>query len=136
MTERIQIHPTNRIDRVSTQDQNRKVTSETNFDEALSRAQNLKFSKHAQQRINRRKIALDDRNLADLASAIDKAEQRGGQDSLILMDDLAFIVNVRDRMVVTALDTKSRGEGVFTQIDSVVIADKSREGHVVKLENK
>ena len=39
------------------------------------------------------------------------------------MDDLAFIVNVKNRLVVTAMDTNKRGEGVFTQIDSVVFAD-------------
>jgi hypothetical protein len=39
------------------------------------------------------------------------------------MDDLAFIVKVPERMVVTAMDAKKRGEGVFTQIDSVVLAD-------------
>ena len=42
-----------------------------------------------------------------------------------MVDDMAFIVNVRDRLVVTALDSKNRGEGVFTQIDSVVFADPS-----------
>jgi hypothetical protein len=41
------------------------------------------------------------------------------------MDDLAFIVNVKDRVVVTTMDAKQRGEGVFTQIDSVVFADKA-----------
>jgi hypothetical protein len=39
------------------------------------------------------------------------------------MDDLAFIVNIKDRLVVTAMDTNNRGEGVFTKIDSVVFAD-------------
>jgi len=44
----------------------------------------------------------------------------------VLMDDLAFIVNVRDRLVVTAVDLEKRGQGVFTQIDSVVIAEPGR----------
>jgi len=39
------------------------------------------------------------------------------------MDDIAFIVNVKSRMVITAMDATKRGEGVFTQIDSVVLAD-------------
>jgi len=44
------------------------------------------------------------------------------------MDDLAFIVNVKDRLVVTAMDTHSKnGEGVFTQIDTVVFADASNK---------
>jgi hypothetical protein len=40
-----------------------------------------------------------------------------------MVDDLAFIVNIHNRTVVTALDANQRGEGVFTQIDSVVFAD-------------
>lgn len=99
-----------------------KVEGKHDFSEALNQA-NLRFSNHAQKRLESRNINLADDGLVRLASAVDKAEQRGGQDSLVLMDDLAFIVNVPDRKVVTALDTNERGEGVFTRIDSVVLAD-------------
>jgi flagellar operon protein len=88
-------------------------------------AQGLKFSNHAQKRLQTREISLSDDGLARLASAVEKAEKRGGRESLVLMDELAFIVNVPSRLVVTAIDPRSRGEGVFTQIDSVVIADKA-----------
>jgi hypothetical protein len=44
------------------------------------------------------------------------------------MDDMAFIVNVKNRMVVTAMDASKRGEGVFTKIDSVVLADSPDNG--------
>ena len=83
----------------------------------------MKFSNHAQQRLEKRQIALSEDGLARLATAVEKASQRGGRESMVLMDDLAFIVNVRDRVIVTALDADSRREGVFTQIDSVVFAD-------------
>jgi flagellar operon protein len=66
---------------------------------------------------------LNSDNVNRLSDAIDKAEKRGGKSSLVMVDDLAFIVNVHNRTVVTALDTNQRGEGVFTQIDSVVFAD-------------
>jgi len=58
--------------------------------------------------------------------AVDKADKRGARESLVLMDEMAFIVNVKDRIVVTAMDANQRGEGVFTQIDSVVLADKAK----------
>ncbi len=96
------------------------------FAEKLSQAQSgqgLRFSNHAQKRLQTREIDLGDDGLARLANAVEKAEKRGGRESLVLMDELAFIVNVPDRLVVTAIDASSRGEGVFTQIDSVVIAD-------------
>jgi flagellar operon protein len=73
-----------------------------------------------------REINLSDDGISRLANAVEKAEKRGGKESLVMVDDLAFIVNVRDRMVVTALDPGSRGEGVFTKIDSVVFADPAK----------
>jgi flagellar operon protein len=99
------------------------VQSQPNFADSLAEAQGIKFSNHAQKRLQNRNIAINDDGLNRLANAVDKAEQRGGRESLILMDDMAFIVNVKEHLVVTALDSESRGQGVFTQIDSVVFAD-------------
>jgi flagellar operon protein len=90
----------------------------------------LKFTNHAQKRLETRQINLPDNGLNRLANAVEKAERRGGHEALVLMDDLAFIVNVRERTVITALNTLKRGEGVFTQIDSVVFADP--DGQVQK----
>lgn len=95
------------------------------FDEALDQAQ-VRFSNHAQKRLEARGIQLNDDGLTRLNDAVSRAAQRGGRESLVLMDDLAFIVNVKNRLVVTAIDSASRGEGVFTQIDSVVLAGKDQ----------
>ena len=103
-----------------------QASTRASFAEALQDAQGVRFSNHAQKRLEKRSISLSEDGLARLASAVDKASQRGGQVSLVLMDNLAFIVNVRDRLVVTALDEQSRREGVFTQIDSVVFANENR----------
>ncbi|MCJ7532010.1 MAG: flagellar protein [Anaerolineales bacterium] len=103
--------------------QSAHCTTEQASGQSFAEILDLKFSKHAQNRLQARQITLDDEGLARLAAAVDKVEKRGGQESLVLMDDLAFIVNVPERMVVTAMDANKRGEGVFTQIDSVVLAD-------------
>jgi flagellar operon protein len=92
--------------------------------QTLSAQQGVRFSAHAQKRLDKRDIQLGDDGLARLNDAVDRAAQRGGRESLVLMDDMAFIVNVKDRLVVTAMNGTSRKEGVFTQIDSVVLADK------------
>jgi flagellar operon protein len=104
---------------------NKPAVSGTSFTETLSKAQDIRFSNHAQKRMESRDIELSPENANRLSDAIDKAVKRGGKSSLVMVDDLAFIVNVRDRMVVTALDANHRGEGVFTQIDSVVFAEPS-----------
>jgi len=93
------------------------------FLETLENVQRVRFSNHAQSRLQSREINLNDENVNRLSDAIDKAEKRGGKSSLVVVDDLAFIVNVQNRTVITALDKNQRGEGVFTQIDSVVFAD-------------
>lgn len=104
-----------------------KSSTQIDFVEALTKKteeQAIRFSNHAQKRLQSRAIQLGDDGLARLAQAVEKADKRGGKESLVLMDDLAFIVNVKQRLVVTAIDSNERGEGVFTQIDSVVLADK------------
>lgn len=100
-------------------------TGGQSFADVLANVDNLRFSNHAQKRLQNRNITLDQDGISRLAGAVDKAEKRGGKESLVLVDNLAFIVNVKERLVVTALDEQSRGEGVFTQIDSVVFADPS-----------
>ncbi len=92
------------------------------FAQTLAEAQGIHFSNHAQKRLQKRDIQLSDDSVNRLADAVNKVEKRGGKSSLVLVDDLAFIVNVQQRMVVTAMDTKERGEGVYNQIDSVVFA--------------
>ena len=82
----------------------------------------LKFSKHAQQRLESRNIQLNDADLSSLQQAVELAEKKGAQDSLIMLRDLAFIVNVPNKTVVTALDGKGAEGNVFTNIDSAVIA--------------
>ncbi len=98
------------------------------FADYLKQAQPLRFSNHAQKRLDTRQISLSDDGLKRLTSAVEKAEKRGGRESLVMVDDLAFIVNIKERLVVTAIDSQSRGDGVFTQIDSVVFADPAKPG--------
>jgi len=81
----------------------------------------LKFSGHASKRLEQRGIHFNNEQLVKLGSAIDKAAAKGSKESLVLMQDMALIVNVRNRTVVTAVDGGSMKDNVFTQIDSAVI---------------
>lgn len=82
----------------------------------------LKFSKHALNRLNDRNIELDDRQLERLQAGADKAGEKGIRDSLVIVDQLAFIVNVPNRTVVTAMDSTATDENIFTNINGAVIA--------------
>ncbi|MDT3699249.1 MAG: TIGR02530 family flagellar biosynthesis protein [Thermincola sp.] len=81
----------------------------------------LKFSAHAKERLAQRNIQLSTADLAKIGSAVDKAAQKGSRDSLIMMDRLALVVSVRNKTVVTAVDSISMKDHVFTNIDSAVI---------------
>ncbi|WP_054520569.1 TIGR02530 family flagellar biosynthesis protein [Thermanaerothrix daxensis] len=105
-------------------------------DFAVCLAQNLRFSNHAQKRLQSRQIDLSPDDLLRLSQAVEKAAQRGGRESLVLVDDLAFLVNVRERVVITAIDPEHRGEGVFTQVDSVVFAAPYSSAPLSTLETK
>lgn len=81
----------------------------------------LKFSAHATQRLNERKINLDASTMVKVNDAIDKAAAKGVEDTLVLTGDAALIVNVKNRTVVTAMDKGSLNGNVFTNIDGAVI---------------
>jgi flagellar operon protein len=89
------------------------------FSEELNR---LKFSAHANARIESRNIQISGRDMARLESAFDQAQSKGAKESLILIDEKAFIVNVPNKTVITAMDKAQMLSNVITNIDSAVIA--------------
>ncbi len=80
----------------------------------------LKFSRHAIDRMELRNASIGRAELDRLGSAVTRAKEKGANESLVLLDELAFVVSVRNRTVITALQAEK--EGVFTSIDSAVIA--------------
>lgn len=82
----------------------------------------LKFSKHAGLRLEERNITLTKEQMSRLKEATKKADEKGIKESLMIMDGMAFIVNVRNNTVITAMDQKDNSENVYTNIDGAVIA--------------
>jgi flagellar operon protein len=89
--------------------------------EKIALEQNVKFSAHAKTRIESRQIELSGDGLVKIAQAMDRAQTKGSHDSLILMENIAFIANVDNRTIITAIDEATLQENVFTNIDSAVI---------------
>ena len=88
---------------------------------ALERETGLKFSKHASMRLNERDIILTQNQSTRLENGVDAASKKRINDSLVLVDNLAFIVNVPNKTVVTAMDQTETNSNVFTNIDGAVI---------------
>ncbi|MDC7278202.1 MULTISPECIES: TIGR02530 family flagellar biosynthesis protein [Pseudobutyrivibrio] len=91
------------------------------FKQKLQSASELKFSKHAAQRLDDRNIELTEEQSLRLEEGVMKASEKGITDSLVLVDTLAFIVNVPNQTVVTAMDQTESDENIFTNIDGAVI---------------
>ena len=88
---------------------------------ADSASEKLNFSKHLTERLERRRLDLSQERLIRLEQAVDKAAGKGSRDSVVFLDELALLVNVQSRTVLTALQTDKMKDGVFTNIDSVVV---------------
>ncbi len=81
----------------------------------------VKFSKHAANRLNDRNIELTEEQLERLNDGTKKAGEKGIRDSLVLVDQLAFIVNTKNNTVITAMDQTEADENIYTNIDGAVI---------------
>lgn len=90
-------------------------------DLAAERATELKFSRHAASRLESRGINLSTEQSARLENGVEQAKAKGINESLVLVDSLAFIVNVPNRTVVTAMDQNETTSNIFTNIDGAVI---------------
>lgn len=107
------------LNRTKTQ---KNASSEVSFEDVLRQKQKpLKFSKHATQRLSQRNINLSYEQNIRLTNGVTEAEKKGVNESLVLVDNLAFIVNVPNKTVVTAMDQEETNANVFTNIDGAVI---------------
>jgi flagellar operon protein len=84
----------------------------------------VRFSRHASERLRDRGIELSQNDVFRISEGLDRADEKGAVDSLILYGNLGLIVNVPSRTVVTAVDENSMSDKVFTNIDSTVIVPR------------
>jgi len=96
----------------------RQVTQHAQPTQPTVNFRDVLFSKHASLRLDSRDIKLSDDQINRLGTAIGRAQEKGIRDSLVLKDDVALVVNVRSRTVITAMSTQ---ENVFTNIDGAVV---------------
>lgn len=104
----------------------KKVSKDTSFQHILLQKQNisqaddeLKFSKHANLRLESRNISLSSEQMERLKGGAEKAKLKGIQESLVMVDNMAFIVNTKSNTVITAVNELENS--IFTNIDGAVI---------------
>lgn len=98
-----------------------KQTFRTMLQDKLAEASAVEFSKHAVSRVVERGIDVSDGRLTRLNEGMRIAQQKGLNDTLILIDRTAFIVNVKNNKVITTVDGEELEGNVFTNIDGTVI---------------
>ncbi len=81
----------------------------------------LRFSAHAMQRLESRNISLTADDVKKMNVMADKAAAKGAKNSLFIVRDVAMVVSIKNRTVITAVDSESMKENVFTNIDSAAI---------------
>lgn len=110
--------------RVNEDKLSQKINRTLEFNKVLENIEikkDLKFSAHAADRLKERNIHLSDRDIHALESAVDRIRNKGGKEALIIYNNVAYITSVRNNTIITAVDSKSLKENVFTNIDSALI---------------
>lgn len=98
-----------------------KVLQEKQIEKKVNENSNLKFSKHAVERLADRQIDLTKDQMTRLENGAKKASEKGINESLVMVDSLAFIVSVKNKTVITAMDSEETTDHIFTNIDGAVL---------------
>lgn len=115
--------PAGGVDRLNNNAVKNKGIEGSSFNDIFAKElQSLKFSGHAQSRLISKNIDLNEQDMIRLESAVEKAQTKQAKDSLVLMDDKAFIINIPNKTVVTMMSKDALDENIITQIDSAVFA--------------
>jgi len=105
--------------------QNKTIKPSTSFNhilqEEIENNRGLKFSKHATERLKQRDIQLKPQEIDKLNQAINTAAKKGIKETLIIMDNKAFIASVKNKTIITATTDGVLKDNVFTNIDGAVI---------------
>lgn len=115
---------TNKVTRIQNTHISYHNTSKTSngskdFHHIFEEEANVQFSKHANMRLSNRNINFSLEEIQRIESGITKARTKGINNSLVLMDNTALVVNIRSGTVITAMEKES--QNVFTNIDGAVI---------------
>ncbi|SCY14113.1 TIGR02530 family flagellar biosynthesis protein [Alkaliphilus peptidifermentans] len=104
---------------------NNQIQKNHSFDTILQKqihqSKELKFSKHAMDRLEKRNIQLSGNDMTRLNQALDIASEKGIKETLIMMDNRVFVASVTNKTVITAAVDEQLKESVFTNIDGAVI---------------
>lgn len=83
-------------------------------------SQGVEFSKHAISRAQERGIEVTPDLMDQLAGSVIRAQAKGATNILAMDTEKAFIINVPNAKVITAITQEEMRENIFTNIDGAV----------------
>ncbi len=86
------------------------------------KTQCLSFSRHAKERLEQRRLTLSQQEISQLEQAVVELAGKGGKQSLVLLGQLAMVISIDNKKVITVVGQEHLKKGVFTNIDSAAIA--------------
>ena len=89
--------------------------------EDIQQSSSVRFSRHATARLRSRDVTLTRSDLHQLEDAVDRLDEKGARESLVLQGETAFIIGVPRRTVITALPRHEATGSIFTNIDSTLV---------------
>lgn len=105
--------------------QRQNVTPNQGFDSVLQqqiyRQTEVKFSKHALDRLQSRNIKLTKEDISKINDAVNKAAEKGVKEALIIMGSTALVTSIKNKTVITAATEDNLKSNVFTNIDGAII---------------
>ena len=113
------VHARNKT--LSTKGTENHPSFDTVLNKTITNGETIKFSGHAQERLKSRNIQFSEEQMERITGAFDRAARKGAQDALFLVDNVAAVVSVKNRTVITVVDEAAVKDNVFTNIDSTVI---------------
>ena len=91
------------------------------LNQRIEESNTVKVSAHAVKRLEERSLMVSANEIERLNNGVKQVDAKGSKNSLILVDDTAFVVSVKNKTVITAIDKQMTVNNVFTNIDSVAI---------------
>lgn len=99
----------------------------TNFHDLLTnelnRKQPIKLSKHAEKRLLERGIEIDRDKWTQIETKVNEAKLKGINDSLVVLNNAALVINAKSNTVITALDRSEATSQIFTNINGTILID-------------
>lgn len=120
--QQLQYHPLTLVKKQATKTNGAKPFKEL-FESAVVQETGIKISKHAKQRLAERNISITETKWNELQAKLVEARQKGVQESLVVMDNAALIVDAKSETVITAMNREEAASQIFTNINGTILLD-------------